>query len=187
MGLGRPHHGPTIPTTAIRRLHGVLQGISSDLIIREAEVVGLKNSVFLFYSKAHGDWVTNLKLQKLIYYAQAWHLALYKTPIFDDPIQAWIHGPVVYSVYNRFKHHRWDPITNTPPNPNLPTSLIKHLEEVYDVFGSYSAFDLEKMTHNETPWINARGGMSIDQPSHNPISQQDMAVFYSNLAEQDNG
>ena len=53
-----------------------------------------------------GELITNLKLQKLVYYAQAWHLALFDEPLFDDPIEAWVHGPVVSSLYSKFPEHR---------------------------------------------------------------------------------
>lgn len=140
---------------------------------------------FLLYSKEHGDVMTNLKLQKLVYYAQAWYLALYGEALFDDELEAWVHGPVIYSVYSRFSHYRWDPIPFIPEKPKLKPKVINHLKEIYEVFGGFSAFDLERMTHNEDPWNNARVGLPIDQPSCNIISHQDMADYYSKLAEQD--
>ena len=53
--------------------------------------------------------ISNLKLQKLLYYAQAWHLALYGEPLFRDRIEAWVHGPVVPPVFGAFKHNKWQP------------------------------------------------------------------------------
>ncbi|MDP2247969.1 MAG: DUF4065 domain-containing protein, partial [Nitrosomonadales bacterium] len=57
-----------------------------------------------------GDPVTNLKLQKLLYYVQGWHLGIYNTPAFEDDFQAWVHGPVVPSTFQEYRHNRWNPI-----------------------------------------------------------------------------
>src|SRR4051794_29210853 len=98
-------------------------------------------------SQDAGDPVTNLKLQKLLYYAQGWYLALNNDPLFNDRIEAWPHGPVVPRVYGRFKHWRWDPISEAIASPQLRDKVAAHLKEVMDVFGIYSAFQLERMTH----------------------------------------
>ena len=64
----------------------------------------------LFKTQNTGDFLTNLKLQKLLYYAQAWYLANYQKPLFDEPIEAWVHGPVVVQVYNEFRDYGCDRI-----------------------------------------------------------------------------
>jgi len=62
-----------------------------------------------------GDDMTHLKLQKLIYFAQAWHLANTGEPLFREDMQAWTHGPVVPSVWHAYKQYQWEPI---PPGPD---------------------------------------------------------------------
>lgn len=57
----------------------------------------------ILYFQEHGEPLTNLKLQKLLYYAKGWYLALYDKPLFNDKIEAWVHGPVVPSIYHAFK------------------------------------------------------------------------------------
>jgi len=137
---------------------------------------------FLNFVHEHGDVLTNLKLQKLVYYAQAWHLALKGKPLFDDEIQAWVHGPVVPSLYGRFKKHRWEAIAEQPVLPELPKAVHHHLVEVFSVYGRFSAWDLERMTHQETPWLNARKGLTLDEEGKHPISHKDMHAFYAKLA-----
>ena len=61
-------------------------------------------------SRDRGENLTNLKLQKLLYYAQAWYLALYNVALFEEDFQAWVHGPVLYSQYCRFCDWKWRPI-----------------------------------------------------------------------------
>ena len=78
--------------------------------------------------------VSNLKLQKLLYYVQGWHLGIYGEPVFSQPIQAWIHGPVVPYVFGKFKEYKWISI---PPDPttvvltqNLETHVVKVLNAI---------------------------------------------------------
>jgi uncharacterized phage-associated protein len=133
------------------------------------------------FSQDHGDPISNLKLQKLLYYAQAWHLAIYNKPVFNEQIEAWIYGPAVRSVYRAFKDWSWKPITVRPTKPDLPKHTLKHLDEVMEVYGGLSAFDLERLTHSEKPWLNARGLTPRDEPSYEVISHDDMRKFYRSI------
>jgi uncharacterized phage-associated protein len=101
-----------------------------------------------------GENITNLKLQKLVYYAQGFHLAWYGAPLFDEPIEVWAHGPVVRSLY--FKYQPYG--ANAIPTPEgfdpalLDERTRKLLEEVYEVYGQYSAWGPRNLTHEEPPW-----------------------------------
>lgn len=101
-----------------------------------------------------GEGLSNLKLQKLLYYAQGCFLAVTDAPLFHDDIVAWQHGPVVESIYHLYKvngpnsipfDEDFDFSAFSPEENNL-------LTEVYDVFGQYSAWKLRDMTHHELPW-----------------------------------
>ena len=101
-----------------------------------------------------GDNITNLKLQKLLYYSQGFHLAMYGTVLFEEPIKAWEHGPVVESIYHQFKKHGANAI-DIPEVIDLKmfTKAQKDLlNEVYEVYGQFSAWKLRNMTHEELPW-----------------------------------
>jgi len=108
-----------------------------------------------------GDGISNLKLQKLVYYAQGFHLALRGSPLFAERIEAWEHGPVVPELYRAYREHRSAPIP-VPDRFELPRDAFVSgeersrtkalLDEVYDVFGQYSAWKLRNMTHEEHPW-----------------------------------
>lgn len=126
--------------------------------------------------------VSNLKLQKLVYYAQAWFLALYDEPLFDDEIQAWVHGPVQPELYHRFKSFRWEPISGSVECPEFSREIQDHMDEVLGVYGGYSAHQIERIVHQEYPWKNARGGLSADLPSAATISHEDMKNFYRHMA-----
>src|SRR5947209_7323023 len=65
---------------------------------------------FLALAQDCEELITNLKLNKLVYYTQAWHLALHYQPMFGDKVEAWVHGPVIPTVYDIYKQFRWAPI-----------------------------------------------------------------------------
>lgn len=110
-----------------------------------------------------GEVLTHLKLQKLLYYAQGFHLAMEGKPLFPEQIRAWEHGPVVPDVWHRFKASGSAPIP--PPgdfDPGLFSSRqIDLLNDVYRVYGQFSAWRLRNMTHEEPPWKETGRGHVI--------------------------
>lgn len=107
-----------------------------------------------------GDTLTNLKLQKLLYYAQGFYLALYEEPLFDEQIEAWAYGPVVPGIYHKYSD------CGTGPIPK-PTSFDESkfngqvgelLNDIQEVFAQFSAWKLANMTHEELPWMNTPTG-----------------------------
>lgn len=138
-----------------------------------------------FIRKSHEDGlpITQLKLQKLCYYAQAWHLVLSKknTPLFKGEFQAWVHGPVNPDLYNRYRQYGWDPILTRPENIDLDSSEEQILNEVWDAYGGFDAKYLEALTHNEDPWKIAREGLPEDAYSNVVIKEKDMHKYYSSL------
>ena len=109
-----------------------------------------------------GDSISNLKLQKLLYYAQGAHLALHGGPLFPEPIEAWTHGPVVPYVYRQYKQHGGEPIPIEKVDLNIYTGPVREvLDEVNEVFGQFSALKLRAMTHNEAPWMQTARGEVI--------------------------
>lgn len=112
------------------------------------------------------EQITNLKLQKLLYYAQGCTLALADKPLFEDEIQAWAHGPVVPNIYRKYKSNgssgiKYEGIFDYD---KLDDSTASILEGVYEEFGQFSAWKLRNMTHEETPWIETKrnGVISLD-------------------------
>lgn len=129
--------------------------------------------------------ISNLKLQKLLYYCQAWYLAALDFPLFSERIEAWIHGPVVPPVFGDFKVNRWRPIdlsgVITEPiedgDPRWPVHDL--VIEVMNAYGDMTGPELEALTHNEEPWKIARNGIPSDEPSTSTITHQSMRAFYS--------
>jgi len=123
--------------------------------------------------------MTHKKLQKLCYYAQAWHLALLNKPLFDDEIQAWIHGPVSPGLYHRYKEFGWRPIPEVNENDNnIPEESEELINEVMRVYGDLDGDELEMLTHEEEPWLEARGELDDLTPSHKEIEYKTMKEYY---------
>jgi uncharacterized phage-associated protein len=103
---------------------------------------------------------THMKLQKLLYYMQGYHVAALGQPLFVEPIEAWEHGPVVRDVWHQFKRYGADDI---PPSITgelqLAVSAISTdyqltlLNRVYDIYGRFTAGQLRDRTHSEPPWL----------------------------------
>ena len=128
-----------------------------------------------------GSCLTNLKLQKLLYYAQGWHLAIFDKPMFADKIEAWVHGPVVPSIYRRFKAHAAKPIDCQPEKPTMDKDVRDFMQELCSVYFARDAYELELMTHREEPWIKARKGLRADVNSSNIITTSDMKSYFKSL------
>ncbi len=127
------------------------------------------------------DPVTNLKLQKLLYYVQGWHLGIFGEPVFDEEFQAWVHGPVVPGVFQTYKENRWNPIIGDVERVELAAELKAHVDEVLDVYGGDSGWALELRTHREAPWKDARGAIPPDESSTAIISKDAMKSFFKKL------
>ncbi len=128
-----------------------------------------------------GDSVTNLKLQKLVYYAQAWAMALLGRPLFAEKVEAWAHGPVVDVVYQEYKQHGYGSLPRARRRPRFAPEERTVLEDVLAVYGEHSAKFLEALTHSETPWEKAWGGRPPTSRSRREIPLSHMRDFYLQL------
>jgi len=112
---------------------------------------------FLYLDDANeGDGISNLKLQKLAYYAQGFFSAIFDEPLFQDEISAWAHGPVISALYHQYKQFGSNriPVPTDFDKSSLTQDEFELVEEVFEVFGQYSAWKLRNMTHEEAPWLN---------------------------------
>ena len=110
-----------------------------------------------------GDLISNLKLQKLVYYAQGFALALYSRPLFSERIEAWTHGPVVPDLYHEYKGFGSEalPFPSGYDFSNFDAQTRALLDEVYATYGQFSAWKLRDMTHSEPPWCDTPVGHEI--------------------------
>ncbi|MEH1806384.1 Panacea domain-containing protein [Nostoc sp.] len=140
---------------------------------------------FIWLANETGSFISNLKLQKLVYYAQAWHLALNDTPLFPEDFQAWIHGPVIPALYQKYRLFGWQPILEDV-NPELPQEVQEFLDEVAQEYFACDGYELEQMTHAETPWNLGRGNLPLDEASNEVIQKQWMKEYYGSRVDEKN-
>lgn len=128
--------------------------------------------------------ISAMKLQKLIYYSQAWSLVWDDNKLFDEQIEAWASGPVVRSLYEA---HRGRFIVNThdfkkyASGEKLSDTQIETVNTVLESYSDKSAQWLSDQTHSEKPWLFARDGLSEGERSSKVISLDSMAEYYGSL------
>lgn len=127
--------------------------------------------------------MTSMKLQKLAYYSQAWHLVWESKPLFSNRIEAWANGPVAPDLFREhagkfeveladFENYAFEALT-----PNETTTI----DGVLSFYGEMTGFELSQLTHQERPWLESRVGIEPGVRSSNEISVNAMADYYSSL------
>lgn len=119
-----------------------------------------------------GEFMSNMKLQKMLYYQQGFHLAYFNAPLFEEDIEAWMYGPVVPCVYEYFKGNGsmgLEPLTEEISLQEVEEALFN---EVFNVYGAFSASGLMNMTHQESPWLTTPTGVG------NIISKEKLIQFF---------
>lgn len=119
--------------------------------------IDIANRIVSLSQPDYGDVISNLKLQKLLYYVQGFSIAMNDIPIFNEDIYAWQYGPVVQEVYHHFKKYGNSGIDVTEiTTVELSDEESKLITDVWDVYGQYSAYRLMIFTHDESPWKSTK-------------------------------
>lgn len=122
-----------------------------------------------------------MKLQKLLYYSQAWSLVWDEAPIFRERIEAWINGPVVREIYEA---HRGQFMVSGAPkgDPSLLSDVQREtVDSVLEHYAEKSAQYLSDLTHTEDPWNLARKDLPDDVRGNREIPHDVMAWYYGSL------
>lgn len=137
---------------------------------------------YFFYKDSEDKkGITNKKLQKLLYYAQAWYLVFYDSKLFEENIEAWVHGPAICDVYLRYRsfgYYHIDYKLDSALLDQLDDKIKSYLDQVWDVYGKYDADYLELLTHSEKPWQDARAGLDIAEASKRIIDTEEIKNYY---------
>ncbi|MGD9736427.1 MAG: Panacea domain-containing protein [Solirubrobacterales bacterium] len=138
------------------------------------------HDVAAYITQKRGE-MSAMKLQKLVYYAQAWHLVWEEKRLFPDRVEAWANGPVVPSIYRehrgQFKVKNW-----RKGNPSsLSEKQRESIDAVLNFYGPKTAHYLSDLTHSESPWRDARVGLAPGARSSKEITPAAMVEFYGSL------
>ena len=125
--------------------------------------------------------MTNKKLQKLCYYAKAWYLALYDCNLISEQFQAWVHGAVQPALYQKYKQYGYSDIPKFTNIQEIPEEFLSFAKEIYVSYGHLTGDELERINHQETPWIEARGDCKPWENCSNEISEESMKAFYRKM------
>ncbi len=149
----------------------------------EHKVIDIANKIIVETNTEQGDTISNLKLQKLLYYLQGYWLAVFNKPLFNDEIEAWMYGPVVPIVYDCFKSYGASAIMpdviKEQPQIDFSAEESDLFFNVLEEYGQFSAVKLMNMTHNETPW------KSVEIGKGNVIAKSTMKNFFLTQIEND--
>lgn len=138
-----------------------------------------------FFLLSHKEGLSLSRLQKLVYYADAWYMVNNEgSPLIEEDFEAWILGPTIRVLHDRFKSFQWSVIpVSELKKPELPKDVEAHLVSVCKSFSGFSQHELEQMVHSEHPWIEARGNCASDEPCENLINKNTMFEFYKKIVE----
>ena len=121
--------------------------------------------------------MTHLKIQKLLYYANGLNLVYFNQPLFDNPIEAWKHGPVVREVYNDLSQYGKRDLMQIPnllyTEDTLSDDERDIIEMAFREYGRYTALELRNMTHSEPTWIEA-----YQKGQNTPIDNEIMYSYF---------
>lgn len=126
-----------------------------------------------------------LKLQKLVYYSQAWSLVWDERPLFDEKIEAWSNGPVVRDLFEYHRGKYYVSEIEAGDAGKLDADQKATVDMVLNHYGDKPAYWLVRLSHSEPPWIEARGDLSPTEQGNAEIMLDSMAQYYSSLLEID--
>jgi uncharacterized phage-associated protein len=135
------------------------------------------------YRAELGAPVDPMSLQKLLFYTQAFHLARHGEALFAEDFKAWVNGPVVPQVWHRYNADNAT-LINQPADdetPEIDDEVEARIGNTVAFFSRMTAFTLSDATHNEDPWIDARGGLSHHERSDNQIPTDGIRIYYASL------
>lgn len=138
------------------------------------------NNVARYILERKGGHMSTMKLQKLVYYTQAWSLVWDEKPLFDSRIEAWANGPIIPDLYNQHRGLFTATIDTFPEDSEKLTEDEKEtIDVVLGAYGHLNGQQLSDLSHSERPWREARKGVKDGASSTNEVSKEVMQEFYS--------
>lgn len=131
--------------------------------------------------------MTTWKLQKLVYYCQAWSLVWDEEPLFEERIEAWANGPVIPDLYSLHRGEYTISSLSVGDSTKLNEDQKDTIDVVLEYYGVIEAETLRRLTHKEEPWRNARKreGLGLGERGNSVITLDDMCEYYGGLCEEE--
>lgn len=131
------------------------------------------------------------KLQKMLYYCYSWTLTLMNdqedkinNKLFNDKFEAWVHGPVIPAIYQKYRSHGGIDIPKLEKEVEIEDEdILDILEQVFETYGGFTGNELESISHQEDPWLNARSGLEVYEGSDRKIGDQEIFDYYIQRVE----
>ncbi len=148
--------------------------------MKEVNIFSVANFFLNIIDRDAGSTITPLKLQKILYYAQGYYLALNDKELFSEDFEAWAHGPANPEIYDKYKEYGCNAIGEPSEEevPDFNEDIVDFLYDIWATFGIYDGKYLEELTHQETPWIEARKGYQPGDVCNNIITKESMKDFF---------
>lgn len=184
--LSRVYNNPSFYLELVDQNKNLLNEVTLKKTISAANNLINKNEksllfIYATYILAKCGDITPLQLQKMLYYTQACFIIFYNKFAFADECEAWVHGPVYRSVYEKYKDYKYDAIPQPLKVPELMSQETTILDLVIEYFGKYSGKVLEKFTHKELPWLKAREGLSENETSNRVIDNELIYNYFTDI------
>ncbi len=144
--------------------------------------------VHLASAEEEPEFLGTLRLNRLLYYCQGWHLATCGRPLFPERIEAWATGPVVPVVYEALLCREWEPIRSEdlPASEPLAPADQDHVVGVWDAYKNFTGMKLRELACAEPPWLAARNGRSVPEQSDAEITLEAMTAYFGSLLRSSN-
>jgi len=150
----------------------------------------IDSSILLGYVLEKRGQMSLLKLQKLLYFIEGYHLAYFSESLIDDDFEAWVHGPVSRKLYNQLKdisilhtevnyvQGDEEELPSVTLNEHLTSEQIELVDNVLDLYAQESAFSLESITHQQAPWIETREGFASSERCEKVIPKEQIKSYF---------
>lgn len=150
--------------------------------LKQISAIDLSKYILKYFSEKNTT-INHLKLQKLVYYIDAWHYVLLEKPLIMEDFEAWMHGPVVRALWDYYKNESI--LSNALILKDeyqllfVTQEQLEVINDVLDEYGDKTSYYLECLTHEEKPWLMARVGYAASDYCSEVISKEIMKQYYS--------
>lgn len=131
------------------------------------------------YKDSYGTSIDEMKLHKLLYFAQRESLIQTGEPLFEAVFRGWKYGPILREIRDAFKNNSFSPVTNQRDLDELK----RVMNPVFEAYAGKDSWSLSRLTHGEISWTNSRKGIAEEQNSDNPISLDDIRIDAERIKE----